>query len=163
MKYSNIKYNCASNGEGVRTAVYLSGCRLHCKGCFNPELWDFDHGQDLTNDVITKIMDSIAPGHISGLSILGGEPLDGPNIESVKRLVAAFRQRFGNTKTIWLWTGHIVDSFKDNQEIISLLSAIDVVVDGPFIESQADVTLKFRGSANQRILTKENREQLLVK
>jgi len=144
--YFTVKYNCASNGEGVRTAVYLSGCTLHCKGCFNKIAWDFNSGNELTEEVIDKILKSIEPDYIQGISILGGEPFD--NIESLEKIIKSFRKKFGVKKDIWVWTGYNIEELYSND----ILYNIDVLIDGKFDINKADPSLRFRGSSNQRIL-----------
>ena len=144
--YFTVKYNCASNGEGVRTAVYLSGCTLHCKGCFNKIAWDFNSGNELTEEVIDKILKSIEPDYIQGISILGGEPFD--NIESLEKIIKSFRKKFGVKKDIWVWTGYNIEALYSND----ILYNIDVLIDGKFDINKIDPSLRFRGSSNQRIL-----------
>lgn len=154
-KYSVIKNFCTSNGPGVRTAIYLSGCALHCKGCFNYEIWDFKSGEELTPDVINEITDSIKPDYIQGLSILGGEPLDARNQESVYNLLKAFRKEFGNTKDVWLWTGYTINDIPKTEYTKYILKNVDVIVDGPFILELQDIALQYCGSSNQRVLHKD--------
>jgi anaerobic ribonucleoside-triphosphate reductase activating protein len=152
MKYSNIKYFSTINGDGVRTAVFVSGCDMnpHCDGCFNKIAWDFDHGSEFTEEVIDKVLDSIEPSYCSGLSILGGEPLADLNVDGVRHLIDRFRERFGKEKDIWLWTGHNIDSIGERQ--IEVVKLCDYVIDGPFIKSLYDKNLKHMGSSNQRLL-----------
>lgn len=152
MNYAEIKYNCASNGPGVRTALYVSGCSLHCKGCFNKELWDFNAGQEYTDEVQNKILDSMDRDWIAGLSILGGEPMEPDNQQSVYGLIKAVRDRFGNKKTVWLWTGYRHKMEPKTEFTDKIIAELDVIVDGPFMLNKADTKLKFRGSSNQRII-----------
>ena len=153
MKISAIKYFSTVNGSGFRTAVFVSGCNLHCKGCFNTEAWDFEHGVDAIDELINKILDSIEPSYIAGLSILGGEPMDVRNQHSVSYLITKFRERFGETKNIWLYTGYVYGkSIPKTDDTENILSNVDVLVDGPFDIDKYDGTLAFRGSSNQRIL-----------
>ncbi len=158
MKYANIKYNDIANGLGVRTSLFVSGCRHACKNCFNKIAWDFDYGKNFDNDTINEILDSIEPYYISGLSLLGGEPLDPLNQKDVKALILKFRESFKNSKDIWCYTGYIYpDDFRKGQRaytehIKDILDNIDILVDGPFIQELADISLKFRGSSNQRII-----------
>ena len=149
--FYTVKYNCATNGEGVRTAVFLSGCTLHCKGCFNYEAWDFNSGEELTSNKIEEIVSSLKPNYISGLSILGGEPMQ--NQESVAKLIHAVKEKFSN-KTIWIWTGYHLDDIPKTEFTNYILNNVDVIVDGPFEIDKTDINLKFRGSSNQRILYK---------
>ena len=152
MNYANIKYCSTTNGTGIRTSVFVSGCRIHCKGCFNKQAWDFNYGKEFTDGVIERILDSIEPVYCSGLTILGGEPLDPNNIEGVDKLIEKFRERFGKSedKTIWLYTGYKFEELTDTQ--LELLKYVDVLVDGEFIENEKVLDLRFRGSLNQRII-----------
>ena len=152
MNITNIKYFSTVNGTGVRTAVFVSGCNLHCEGCFNSGAWSFDAGHELSLELIKKILDSIEPEYISGLSILGGEPLDLKNQPGVAYLIEEFRERFGNSKTIWLWTGYEYDNIPLGEDTFYIISNVDVIVDGPFIAEKKDLNLPYRGSSNQRII-----------
>lgn len=152
MNITNIKYFSTVNGTGVRTAVFVSGCNLHCDGCFNNGAWSFEVGKGLSLDLIDKILDSIEPEYISGLSILGGEPLDPKNQSGVAKLIEKFRKRFGDRKTIWLWTGYEYDAVPLDKHIFYILNNVDVIVDGPFIAKKKDLKLSYRGSSNQRII-----------
>ncbi len=152
MNITNIKYFSTVNGTGVRTAVFVAGCNLHCDGCFNNGAWSFDVGKGLSLELIDKILDSIEPEYISGLSILGGEPLDPKNQSGVAKLIEKFRQRFGDKKTIWLWTGYEYDAVPLYEHIFYILNNVDVIVDGPFIARKKDLKLPYRGSSNQRII-----------
>lgn len=152
MNITNIKYFSTVNGTGVRTAVFVAGCNLHCDGCFNNGAWSFESGKGLSLELIDKILDSIEPEYISGLSILGGEPLDPKNQSGVTKLIEKFRARFGNTKTIWLWTGYEYENVPLTEHIFYILDHVDVIVDGPFIAKKKDLNLPYRGSSNQRVI-----------
>ena len=152
MNITNIKYFSTVNGTGVRTAVFVAGCNLHCDGCFNNGAWSFEAGKGLSLELIDKILDSIEPQYISGLSILGGEPLDPKNQSGVAKLIRKFRQKFGDTKTIWLWTGYEYENVPLTEHIFYILGNVDVIVDGPFIAKKKDLKLPYRGSSNQRII-----------
>lgn len=152
MNITNIKYFSTVNGTGVRTAVFVAGCNLHCDGCFNNGAWSFEVGKGLSLELIDKILDSIEPEYISGLSILGGEPLDPKNQSGVAKLIRKFRQRFGDKKTIWLWTGYEYENVPLTEHIFYILEHVDVIVDGPFIARKKDLKLPYRGSSNQRII-----------
>lgn len=152
MNITNIKYFSTVNGTGVRTAVFVAGCNLHCDGCFNNGAWSFEVGKGLSLELIDKILDSIEPEYISGLSILGGEPLDPKNQSGVDKLIRKFRQRFGDKKTIWLWTGYEYENVPLTEHIFYILEHVDVIVDGPFIARKKDLKLPYRGSSNQRII-----------
>lgn len=152
-KYSVIKKFCTSNGPGVRTAIYLSGCTLHCKGCFNYEIWDFNSGEELTTDVENEIIESIQPDYIQGLSILGGEPLDELNQKSVYDLLKQFKKKLKN-KDVWLWTGYRLESIPHTEYTDYILKNVDVIVDGPFELEKQDIMMQYAGSSNQRVLYK---------
>ena len=157
MNYSAIKYYDIANGTGVRTTLFVSGCRNHCKGCFQPETWDFCHGDLFDETVQEKILESLKPEYIKGLTLLGGDPFEPENQEALVPFLKKVRDRFPQ-KNIWAYTGYILDKdlvpggkcyTKDTPE---MLKKIDVLVDGPFIMEQKDITLKFKGSANQRVI-----------
>lgn len=160
MKLSNIKYYCTSNGDGFRTAVFVSGCSLHCPGCFNKIAWDYNHGFELTDSVIEKIIKSCEPEYISGISLLGGEPMDEKNQAGVYRIIEAFRNKFGKDKTVWMWSGYHIDSNMPVTEWSkNILKEVDYLIDGPYKQDCANIKLKYRGSSNQRVFHKtENGE-----
>ena len=147
MNYAKIKPVDVANGEGVRVSVFVSGCSHHCKGCFNSELWDYEAGEEFTNDVILEIINLCDPDHISGLSLLGGEPLDHKNLMKMMILCRTFKRYYPH-KTIWCYTGYEWERIKD----LDILKYVDVLVDGKFVQELADPRLKFRGSSNQRII-----------
>lgn len=150
MNYRQIRRIDISNGPGIRVSLFVSGCTLRCKGCFNSELWDFASGQPFTDKEIELICNELSKSHIRGLSILGGEPLD--NAKGLIPLVEVVKSKFGDSKDIWLYTGYVIDSFDSDSIQAKLISMCDVVVDGPFIEELKDSSLIFRGSSNQRII-----------
>ncbi len=152
MNITNIKYFCTTNGDGFRTAVFVAGCNIHCKGCFNSVAWDFKAGKPLDLTMLNSILNSIEPDYIEGLSILGGEPLDPQNQQGVFELIEGVRNRFGHTKTIWVWTGYYKDNIPDTSYKEEILNNTDVLVDGPYIDELSDVKLRFRGSSNQHII-----------
>lgn len=147
MNYAEIKKVDIANGPGVRVSLFVSGCRNHCKGCFNPETWDFDYGRPFTRETEDEIIEALRPSWIQGLSILGGEPTEEENaavlIPFLKRVRAALPD-----KDIWLYSGYTYDSLRDKE----ILTLADVLVDGPFLLEQKDAGLAFRGSRNQRII-----------
>lgn len=151
MKYAKIRKMDISNGEGVRVSLFVQGCSFHCKNCFNPETWDFNKGKEFTTAEIQKIIELADKDYMAGLSILGGEPLHNNNVDEVFRIVATFKEKFPN-KDIWLWTGFkFEDAIKDSKRK-SILCNIDVLIDGQFEEDKKDLTLKWRGSSNQRVI-----------
>lgn len=166
MKYGNIKFVDSSNGEGVRVSLFVSGCRNHCKGCFNEVTWDFNYGEDFTEIQENEIIEFCKKSFISGLTILGGEPFEEENQTALLPFIRKFKEECPD-KTLWMFTGYVYEKdlinggrkCKENvtQEI---LDNVDVLVDGPFILEQKDLTLPFRGSRNQRLLTRADREAL---
>ncbi len=156
MNYANVKYCDIANGVGVRTSLFVSGCTHHCKGCFQPETWAFSYGEPFTRDVEDAIIESCNHNHIAGLTVLGGEPMEPENQEALEPFLARFKQELPD-KTIWVYTG---DSWEDlmvggprcTVDTPNILSHIDVLVDGLFVEELKDITLRFRGSSNQRII-----------
>ena len=157
MNYAEIKYCDIANGVGVRTTLFVSGCRHACPGCFNAEAWDFAAGEPFTSDVENKILESLKTPYVSGLSVLGGEPLEPENQEALAPFLERVRKDDPNT-SVWLWSGFTWeelmrhDSRANTLHLKRILSCLDVLVDGPFVESQKDAMLRFRGSANQRLI-----------
>ena len=157
MNYGNIKFYDIANGEGIRTSLFVSGCTNHCQGCFNEEAQDFNYGQLYTHETEQAILEQISKPYVAGLSILGGEPLC-QNNTGLTCLIELTNAVHDLGKTVWLWTGFVWEDFDhielsiDKATIKTLLYNCDVVVDGPFIEAQKDLTLAFRGSSNQRII-----------
>ena len=147
MNYGAIKKIDVANGPGVRVSLFVSGCRNHCRGCFNPETWDFNYGQPFTRKTEDEVLKALSPEWIQGLSILGGEPLEPENRERLLPFVKRVRSTFPE-KDIWLYTGYVYESIQDEE----ILKYVDVVVDGPFVEKEKDPRLAFRGSRNQRII-----------
>lgn len=147
MKYGKINKIDIANGPGVRVSLFVSGCRNRCPRCFNPETWSFNYGEEFTVETFLEILFAMDPKYISGLSILGGDPFEPENIEEVTDLCLEIKRAYPD-KTIWIYTGYLYEDLKD----LEIMSYIDVLVDGPFIEAQKDITLKFRGSKNQRII-----------
>ena len=157
MNFANIKYNDIANGEGVRTSLFVSGCTHHCKGCFNQEAWDFNYGNPFTEDVQNQILKSLEPSWINGLTLLGGEPMEPANQKCLLEFVKKVKTIYPN-KTIWCFTGYLFDAELLNKSRArcpytdEFLSYIDILVDGKFMLEQKDITLRFRGSRNQRII-----------
>lgn len=165
MNYAEIKYIDIANGEGIRTSLFVSGCRHKCKECFNEIAWDFEYGDKFTDEMALKIIESCAPEYVSGLTILGGEPLEPENQGAVLNLVKEFKRKYEN-KTVWLYTGFIYEDIIGNpkcrantERAPEILDCVDVLVDGPFIKDEYNISLKFKGSANQRLIdVKKTRE-----
>ncbi len=158
MHYANIKYCDIANGTGVRTSLFVSGCTHHCPGCFNQIAWDFNYGLEFTFDTMYDILKSIEPAYIAGLSLLGGEPMEPENQRGLMPLLRQFREKYPD-KTIWCYTGYTYetdlldpDGVAHTEVTDEMLSYIDVLVDGEYVEELHDITLEFRGSSNQRII-----------
>ena len=157
MNYADIKIADVANGKGVRVSLFVSGCNHHCKGCFNPQAWDFNYGKEFTEEDEEKVMEDLDHSYVAGLSLLGGEPLEHQNQKGLLPLLKKVKERFPE-KNIWCYTGYKFDSdivtnmFENWPETKELMSYIDVLVDGKFEEDKKDLNLKFRGSANQRII-----------
>ena len=156
MHYAKIKRFDIANGVGIRTSVFVSGCSNKCKGCFNQELWDKNYGQEFTDETIKEILDSIDKPYIDGLSILGGDPLEYYNLEMVDKLIVEFRKRFGFNKSIWMWTGYLLEDIMNDDRRWEVVRKLDYLVDGPFIQKKKNLKLKYRGSENQRIIDMQN-------
>lgn len=161
MNYATIKFYDVANGTGVRVSLFVSGCRHHCKGCFNEETWDFSYGEPYTQETEDSIIDGLKPDYITGLSLLGGEPFEPENQPALTALLRRVKTQLPE-KTVWCYTGYTYDTdLAEGGSVFTdvtreMLSYIDILVDGEFIEEQRDLTLRFRGSRNQRILTLEN-------
>ena len=166
MYYAAIKKNDIANGEGVRTTLFVSGCRNRCKNCFQPETWAFDYGEPFTDEAAEKIFATFKNPVVRGLTILGGEPMEPENQRGLLPFLLNFKRRFPD-KTVWLYTGNLYEeltgepgSHPKSLDITGeLLSLVDILVDGRFIEEEKRLGLLFRGSANQRIIDmKKTRE-----
>ena len=163
MNYAIIKPFDVANGPGIRTSLFVSGCRHACKGCFNEEIWRFDSGQEFTNEHIKEIIELLKRDFIMGLTLLGGEPLDPKNQEWVYKLVKEVKKEIPY-KTIWCYTGftyeYVIDYMcKKLPYTRKILDEVDVLIDGKFILELLDLKLKFRGSANQRVIDLRKTEQ----
>lgn len=158
MHYGEIKKNDIANGVGVRVTLFVSGCTRHCKNCFNPDTWDFCYGQPFTAEAEEEILEALKPAHIHGLTLLGGEPFEPENQRALLPFVERLRRELPG-KSVWAYSGRVLES-----ELLSpespqhcevtgrLLSLLDVLVDGPYVDELRDISLRFRGSRNQRLL-----------
>ena len=153
MNYATIKTYDTANGPGVRVSLFVSGCTHYCKDCFNSEAWDFNYGNDFTEDTIQEIIEAMNHDYITGLSLLGGEPFELINQKGLLPLLKKVKEVYPD-KTIWAYSGFLYDELKemDYPETKEILSLIDVLVDGKFVESLKDPNLYFRGSSNQRVI-----------
>lgn len=153
MNYGEIKWYDIANGQGVRISLFVSGCDHHCKACFQPETWDYGYGELYTKDIEDKIISTLShKEYLKGLSLLGGDPLCGDNYLTLIPLIK--RVSSIENKDIWCYTGYTYEELikMNNPKIQEFLSYIDILVDGPFIEKEKDISLQFRGSRNQRII-----------
>lgn len=157
MNYAEVKKTDIANGEGVRVSLFVSGCRRHCKNCFNKIAWDFDYGKPFNEAAQEEFMQALSPEYIAGLSLLGGDPFEPENQRALLPFVKRVKETFPK-KNIWCYTGYTFDNdaMKEEQANCEVtrefLSYLDVLVDGPFVEELKDIRLKFRGSSNQRVL-----------
>lgn len=159
MNYAAIKKSDIANGEGIRTTLFVSGCRNRCKNCFQPETWSFDYGNPFTDEVAEEIFKTFDNPVLRGLTILGGEPMEPENQRGLLPFLSEFKKRFPG-KTVWLYTGNLYEELcgilgeheKHLDITEELLSLVDILVDGRYIEEQKRLGLKFRGSENQRII-----------
>lgn len=157
MYYGEIKKTDIANGEGVRVSLFVSGCTHRCEGCFNPETWNFCYGREFTQETKKELLNALSPDFINGLTLLGGEPFEPQNQRALVPFLKKVRERYPH-KNIWCYTGYLFDEelLKDSRarcEVTDeMLSMIDVLVDGEFRQELKNITLKFRGSENQRII-----------
>lgn len=157
MNYATIKPCDVANGPGVRVSLFVSGCTHHCKGCFNAEAWDFNYGQPYTQETEDSIIKSLSPSYITGITLLGGEPFEPQNQPELVKLLRRVRAELPQ-KTVWCFTGYTLETdiltgkLGDWAITKEMLSYIDVLVDGEFVLEQKDITLRFRGSSNQRLI-----------
>jgi anaerobic ribonucleoside-triphosphate reductase activating protein len=149
VNYGKIKPLDIANGPGIRVSIFVSGCRNRCKGCFNPETWDFEYGQKFYGEAMYELEKMLENEHVAGLSILGGDPFEPENRETVEFICRQVKAAFPR-KTIWVWTGY--DFLEDGLIDLPVMKYIDVLVDGRFEESLKDLRLKWRGSSNQRVI-----------
>ena len=158
MNYASIRKCDIANGEGIRVSLFVSGCTHRCKGCFNPEQWDFEFGEPFTAATENEILTALDNDFIDGLTILGGEPMEPANQRALVPFLRRLRARFGTGKNVWVYTGCVLESELKSEtrwrtEVTDeFLSMIDVLVDGPFLEAKKDISLQFRGSSNHRII-----------
>ncbi len=157
MYYGEIKKCDIANGEGVRVSLFVSGCTHHCPGCFNRETWDFCYGKEFTKETEDELLKALEPGYINGLSLLGGEPFEPQNQAVLVPFLRKVRERYPE-KTIWCYSGYLFDKelLRESRARCEwtdeMLSMLDILVDGRFVEALKDITLVFRGSSNQRVI-----------
>lgn len=156
MNYAEIKPYSIENGTGVRVSLFVSGCRHHCRECFNQETWDFSYGKPFTGETEERILRELAPDYIAGLTLLGGDPTEPENQRALLPLLRRIRKELPG-KTVWTYSGYLYEDFLPGgraycEATEEYLSLVDIMVDGPFILEQKNISLRFRGSANQRII-----------
>ena len=162
MNYADIKQFDVANGPGVRVSVFVSSCTHYCKGCFNKEAWDFHYGREFTEETIKQVLEFMEPSYVKGLTVLGGEPMDPRNQPAVLELLKRVREVYPN-KSVWMFTGYDYEKdilgrmWDEIPETREILSCLEVLVDGEFVEELKNLALRFKGSSNQRtILVQES-------
>ena len=157
MNYATIKNNDIANGPGVRVSLFVSGCTHRCPGCFNEVAWDFEYGQPFTQETVELILNMLAPAHIKGLTLLGGEPFEPQNQPAIVDLLRQVKEKYPE-KSVWAYSGYLFDRdilagrLGPREITEEYISYLDVLVDGPFIQSRKNLSLRFRGSDNQRLI-----------
>ena len=154
MNFADLRPIDVANGPGIRVSLFVSGCTHHCRECFNPETWDFDYGTPFTEAEVQAVLKQLAPAHIRGLSLLGGEPFEPRNQQTVLALVKRVREKYPR-KDVWCYSGYLFEALRDGKvgtHSRELLEQLDVLVDGPFVIEKKDLSLRFRGSSNQRLV-----------
>ncbi|SFG52599.1 anaerobic ribonucleoside-triphosphate reductase activating protein [Lachnospiraceae bacterium C7] len=161
MNYAAVKYCDIANGLGCRSVLFVSGCRNHCEGCFQPETWDFGYGKPFDEALQQEILKSLEPDYIKGLTLLGGDPFEEENQKDLLPFIRKVKEKYPD-KDIWAYTGYVFDEDlqpggrKHTNDTDELINLIDILVDGPFVQELKDITLKFRGSSNQRVIDIKN-------
>ncbi len=162
MNYADIKQYDVANGPGIRVSVFVSGCTHYCKGCFNKEAWDFNYGQPFTEETIQRVLEYMEPSYVKGLTVLGGEPMEPQNQPAVLALLKRVKEVYPE-KSIWMFSGYDYEKdilermYKECPETKDILSCLEVLVDGEFVEELKNLSLRFKGSSNQRtILVQES-------
>ena len=155
MNYAEIKNCDIANGPGVRVSLFVSGCTHRCKGCFNEIAWDFQYGKPFTQETVDMLLRMLAPDHIKGITLLGGEPFEPQNQSAIVDFLRQMKAKYPD-KSVWAFSGYLFDkdmlSGRLGETTVEFLSYVDVLVDGPFVEEKKNLSLRFRGSSNQRII-----------
>lgn len=156
MNYGAIKKCDIANGVGVRTVLFVSGCTHHCKGCFQPETWNFDYGEKYTKETEDEIIESLRPDYVDGITLLGGEPFEPENQRELVKLLRRIKKELPQ-KTVWSFSGYTYEELTGDSRAVcevtnEMLSMLDVLVDGEFVEAKRNISLRFRGSENQRLI-----------
>ena len=156
MNYGAIKKCDIANGVGVRTVLFVSGCTHHCKGCFQPETWNFDYGERYTKETEDEIIESLRPDYVDGITLLGGEPFEPENQRELVKLLRRIKKELPQ-KTVWSFSGYTYEELTGDSRAVcevtnEMLSMLDVLVDGEFVDAKRNISLRFRGSENQRLI-----------
>ena len=156
MNYGAIKKCDIANGVGVRTVLFVSGCTHHCKGCFQPETWNFDYGERYTKETEDEIIESLRPDYVDGITLLGGEPFEPENQRELVKLLRRIKKELPQ-KTVWSFSGYTYEELTGDSRAVcevtnEMLSMLDVLVDGEFVEAKRNISLRFRGSENQKLI-----------
>lgn len=156
MNYGAIKKCDIANGVGVRTVLFVSGCTHHCKGCFQPETWNFDYGERYTKETEDEIIESLRPDYVDGITLLGGEPFEPENQRELVKLLRRIKKELPQ-KTVWSFSGYTYEELTGDSRAVcevtnEMLTMLDVLVDGEFVEAKRNISLRFRGSENQRLI-----------
>ena len=156
MNYGAIKKCDIANGVGVRTVLFVSGCTHHCKGCFQPETWNFDYGERYTKETEDEIIESLRPDYVDGITLLGGEPFEPENQRELVKLLRRIKKELPQN-TVWSFSGYTYEELTGDSRAVcevtnEMLSMLDVLVDGEFVEAKRNISLRFRGSENQRLI-----------
>ncbi len=156
MHYAAIKKNDVANGNGIRVSLFVSGCRHRCPHCFNPETWDFAYGKPFTKETEDELLAALEKDYIEGLTLLGGDPTEPENQRALLPLLRRMKKAFPE-KTVWCYSGYLLHELLSGgcahtEDTDEFLSFLDILVDGPFIETEKDLRLRFRGSRNQRVI-----------
>ena len=157
MNYVQILDIDTINGPGIRTTLFVSGCTIHCKGCFNKDYWDFNYGKEVTQETMDELLSKLSRDAWDGLSILGGEPMD--NFYTVLNICKAVKEKYPN-KNIWIWSGYTKDYIEQHKK--EIITYVERMVLGPFVEEKRNLNLKFRGSENQHIFKVEDSKLVLI-
>lgn len=151
MRYNLIRKMDIADGPGVRVSIFLQGCEFHCFNCFNPNTWDFNDGEEFTDEVVERLMELCSEEYVEGLSILGGEPMHPINVPATTQIAKAFKELYPK-KNIWVWSGFTFEALQKRKDSAEALKYIDVLVDGQYKDELHDFRLKWRGSSNQRVI-----------
>lgn len=151
MNYADIKKIDVANGPGVRVSLFVSGCRHRCPGCFNPETWDFAYGKLFDEQAREELFTALSPPYITGITLLGGDPMESENLAALLPLMKLYRERFPQ-KDAWCFTGYLFEDLMRRADARTLIERIDVLVDGPFVQEKKNVNARFKGSDNQRTI-----------